>query len=354
MLSWKEWGEWLAPRTLDVEPLLERAFKGTGLLQGGVSDYLVALAVACAFPVMRYLMDRHVYGPLAHWVLRVPRGHPKKTDARVSQEQLDTLDKFKGGRAGRVGAESAYKCGVQVCFTVVLLVIGLSKPWFYDTRLYWGECSSWPCDVPVSYGERFIYCLVLGFYVQAVPMLFLWETKRKDRLEVFAHHVATIILIAYSYYLNLTRVGVMVLVCHESNDIFLEAAKMARYAKHESMTTFLFVVFMLSWFTTRVFMFPVFVIYSTLFESVERAQLLGVADSIQPHHTILNGFLIFLYCLHVYWSYLILRIAMKQLTTGGAEDIREVEEKAARQRQQQASTPKGKRVASVGSMPTPD
>jgi len=37
-----------------------------------------------------------------------------------------------------------------------------------------------------------------------------------------------------------------------------------------------------------------------------------------------------------------------------AEDIREVEEKAARQRQQQAATPKGKRVASVGSMPTPD
>ena len=38
--------------------------------------------------------------------------------------------------------------------------------WFYDTKLYWGECSSWPCDVPVSYGERFVYCLVLGFYVQ--------------------------------------------------------------------------------------------------------------------------------------------------------------------------------------------
>lgn len=37
---------------------------------------------------------------------------------------------------------------------------------------------------------------------QAVPMLFLWETKRKDRLEVFAHHVATIVLIAYSYYLK--------------------------------------------------------------------------------------------------------------------------------------------------------
>lgn len=90
---------------------------------------------------------------------------------------------------------------------------------------------------------------------------------------------------------------------------------------------------MLSWFTTRVFMFPVFVIYSTLFEALvrhtvgrkqhacstlacapnscatnapshklqARAKELGVSASIQPHHAILNAFLIFLYCLHIYW-----------------------------------------------------
>ena len=62
-------------------------------------------------------------------------------------------------------AESAYKCGVQVCFTLVLLLVGLNKPWFYDTKLYWADCR-WPCDMPISYGERFVYCLVLGFYVQ--------------------------------------------------------------------------------------------------------------------------------------------------------------------------------------------
>ena len=33
----------------------------------------------------------------------------------------------------------------------------------------------------------------------------------------------------------------MVLVCHEANDIFLEAAKMARYAKKETLTTVMFV-----------------------------------------------------------------------------------------------------------------
>ena len=33
----------------------------------------------------------------------------------------------------------------------------------------------------------------------------------------------------------------MVLVCHEANDIFMEAAKMARYAKKETLTTVMFV-----------------------------------------------------------------------------------------------------------------
>lgn len=337
--QWQQLGAWMQVHAPDVEGTLASVFDGSGLLQGGASDYVMALAVACAFPIMRYITDRAVYGPLARWVLAIPAGDPKKTDVPVSKEQLDTMDKFK---------ESAYKCGVQVTFTLVLLLVSLNKAWFYDTKLYWAECS-WPCDVAISYGERFVYCLVLGFYLQAVPMLFLWETKRKDRLEVFAHHVATIILIAYSYYLNLTRVGVMVLVCHEANDIFLEAAKMARYAKHESLTTGIFVSFMLSWFTTRVFMFPYFVIRSTLFESVARARELGVEKSIRPHHTILNFFLIFLYCLHVYWSYLILRIAIKQLTTGGADDIREVEDKPGSPRRK--AHVKG---ASVGSMPTPD
>lgn len=47
-----------------------------------------------------------------------------------------------------------------------------------------------------------MYCFELGFYIQALPVLFFWETKRKDQLEVCAHHVVTVALIAYSYYLK--------------------------------------------------------------------------------------------------------------------------------------------------------
>lgn len=120
------------------------------------------------------------------------------------------------------------------------------RSWLYDTKLLWSHCHGLPCDGPIAYGERLIYCITLGFYTQAsaakrgvrcrsarahtprrqrsqarrlvlqsslstinppacaqaVPMLFIWETKRSDRLESFAHHVATIVLIGYSYYLK--------------------------------------------------------------------------------------------------------------------------------------------------------
>lgn len=55
------------------------------------------------------------------------------------------------------------------------------------------------------------------------------QVRRKDWLESMVHHVATVILLVYSYYVNFTRVGVMVLLVHDVSDIFLEAAKLCRW-----------------------------------------------------------------------------------------------------------------------------
>jgi TLC domain len=38
--------------------------------------------------------------------------------------------------------------------------------------------------------------------LQAIPTLLFWEVRRKDFLESLAHHVATLILIVYSYYIK--------------------------------------------------------------------------------------------------------------------------------------------------------
>ena len=152
----------------------------------------------------------------------------------------------------------------------------------------------------------------------------------------------------------------MIMVCHEANDIFLELAKMAKYAGKEAVATATFVIFTLSWFATRIYFFPMRVINSTLWEARERAAEVGA--TIEPHNSILNGFLIFLVCLHVYWSYLILKIAYRALLGQGTDDIREEEEAAAataaaeKERRRRAAAPGPAYMnptasASIGSMP---
>lgn len=54
------------------------------------------------------------------------------------------------------------------------------------------------------------------------------QVRRKDWLESMVHHIATIALLLYSYYVNFTRVGIMVMLLHDVSDIFLEAAKLCR------------------------------------------------------------------------------------------------------------------------------
>jgi hypothetical protein len=51
------------------------------------------------------------------------------------------------------------------------------------------------------------------------------EVRRKDWAESFTHHVVTLGLLYYSWYVNFTRPGMMVMLLHDVSDIFLEAAK---------------------------------------------------------------------------------------------------------------------------------
>ena len=68
---------------------------------------------------------------------------------------------------------------------------------------------------------------------------------------------------------SFVKVGAMVFLCHDVNDIFMEGAKMARYAEHKWLPTALFAVFMLSWFASRIYYFPAYVIRSVYHEPIE-------------------------------------------------------------------------------------
>ena len=55
---------------------------------------------------------------------------------------------------------------MQVALSIVLLFVSIDQPFFRDSTLFWSDCSGLPCEARVSLGERFVYCLELGFYLQ--------------------------------------------------------------------------------------------------------------------------------------------------------------------------------------------
>eukprot|EP00208_Stichococcus_sp_RCC1054_P000408 CAMPEP_0206138104 /NCGR_PEP_ID=MMETSP1473-20131121/3074_1 /ASSEMBLY_ACC=CAM_ASM_001109 /TAXON_ID=1461547 /ORGANISM="Stichococcus sp, Strain RCC1054" /LENGTH=293 /DNA_ID=CAMNT_0053531433 /DNA_START=347 /DNA_END=1229 /DNA_ORIENTATION=+ len=273
-------------------------------LWGAHADIGLALALALALPLMRALLDLLVFKPLGRWAVCKNRRSPTKKES-------GTIYKYK---------ESCWKA----CMNATMAVLAYSATelsWLRNTRGFWEGCTRLPCDFAVSNAVRIVYIVEMGFYIQAIPYLVFWETRRKDFLESFAHHVATLVLIVYSYWLNLTKVGVVVFWLHDVNDIFMELAKIGRYAGRDLLPNALFVVFLLSWIATRLVMFPGCVIRSVLYDAAAVAKENGI--TMHPHYEIFSGFLIFLLCLHIYWTWLIMKVLWKVLGGGSADDVRE-------------------------------
>lgn len=126
---------------------------------------------------------------------------------------------------------------------------------------------------------------------------------------MFMHHLIGIILITFSYINNMVRVGAIIFCLHDSSDSLLEAAKLANYARQERLCNTLFVIFSAAFMVTRLGIFPLWILNTTLFESWE---IIGP----YPSWWLFNGLLLLLQMLHVIWSYLIARTAFKALIQG--------------------------------------
>uniref|UniRef100_A0A8C6U116 Ceramide synthase 5 n=1 Tax=Neogobius melanostomus TaxID=47308 RepID=A0A8C6U116_9GOBI len=178
------------------------------------------------------------------------------------------------------------------------------SPWIWDTRQCW---YNYPFQ-PMIQCQYNYYVAELAFYWSLMFSQFT-DIQRKDFLIMFIHHLATILLITFSYANNMLRAGALVMCVHDASDIFLEAAKLANYAKYQRLCDAQFVVFTLVFFITRLIIFPFWIIRSVLFESWE---IIG------PYQAwwVLNGLLLVLQVLHVFWFYLIICIAIKSIFKG--------------------------------------
>ncbi|XP_063068723.1 ceramide synthase 6-like [Engraulis encrasicolus] len=210
---------------------------------------------------------------------------------RRDQERPSTLARF---------CDSMWK----FAFYVYIFTYGVrylkQTPWLHNTRECWHNYPNQPLTVEVHY----YYLLELSFSLSLL-MPQLTHVRRKDFLLTLTHHFLSVSLIVFSYVSNMVRAGTLVMCVHDSAEVLLEASKMAKYARFKRFCNLLFVVFTLIFITSRLALYPAWVLKTTVFESWS---LLGLF----PSWWLLNGMLMLLLMLHCLWTYLILRVLRVQ------------------------------------------
>ncbi|KMT08354.1 hypothetical protein BVRB_6g140370 [Beta vulgaris subsp. vulgaris] len=275
-------------------------------------DFIVLPFFALFFPSVRFFLDRFVFEKIGKRLIFEKNCQIKDADIDGKKK----LRKFK---------ESAWKCVYYLSAEILALSVTYNEPWFTNTKNFWvgpGD-QVWP-DQKVKLKLKGLYMYVAGFYTYSIFALVFWETRRSDFGVSMVHHVATFILIAFSYIVRLSRAGSIILALHDASDVFLEVGKMSKYSGAEALASISFIFFVISWILLRLIYYPFWILWSTSYESI-----LTVDKEKHPidgpiYYYLFNTLLYCLLVLHIYWWVLMYRMLVKQIQARGqlSDDVR--------------------------------
>ncbi|CAK8671331.1 unnamed protein product [Clavelina lepadiformis] len=198
---------------------------------------------------------------------------------------------------------------------------------FYVTVFIYGLYTTFQTDCPTNtrscwegYPDRqhlkplnyWYYQTELAFYTSCTISQF-FDIKRKDFWIMFAHHIATIFLIMFSYSINMLNVGMLIMLLHDFSDVFLETSKIAKYTKQETFATIGLISFATSFVLARIVYFPFWILYSIWFDAFD---VVGPF----PSWYIFCVWLAILQFLHIYWCTFIVKGFIRLFKKGGQAD----------------------------------
>ncbi|KAF1657142.1 Ceramide synthase 2, partial [Aptenodytes patagonicus] len=212
---------------------------------------------------------------------------------RRNQDRPSLLKKFR---------EASWRFTFYLIAFIAGMAVIVDKPWFYDLREVW---KGYPIQgmLPSPY---WYYTSALSF---SWSLLFSTATdgERKDFKEQIIHHVATIILISFSWFANYIRAGTLIMALHDSSDYLLESAKMFNYAGWRNTCNNIFIVFAAVFIVTRLVILPFWIMHCTL------VYPLDLYPAFFGYY-FFNFMMVVLQLLHIFWAYLIIRMAQKFIT----------------------------------------
>ena len=172
-----------------------------------------------------------------------------------------------------------------------LIVISDKEYFTQSVHLVW---KNYPLQPP-SADVTWYYWLSMGHYIHLFCASF-FDIKRKDFVEMTIHHVVTLLLLSFSWMVNFSRIGALVLAVHDGCDVFLQLAKLFNYMHYRTVTDLTFVAFAVCFFVCRLVIFPGRIIYSSLVWTVTEG-------GYKPWfvYYFFNGLLLALQLLHLIW-----------------------------------------------------
>uniref|UniRef100_A0A8D2ZL69 Ceramide synthase 2a n=1 Tax=Scophthalmus maximus TaxID=52904 RepID=A0A8D2ZL69_SCOMX len=158
---------------------------------------------------------------------------------------------------------------------------------------------------PLLPSQYWYYMMELGFYLSLLFSV-ASDVKRKDFKEQIVHHVATIVLISFSWLVNYIRAGTLIMLVHDASDYLMESAKMFNYAGWRKTCNLIFTVFAAVFIITRLVILPFWIMYTTwVYPLTLYPAFFGFY--------FFNGLLVVLLILHIFWAALIMRMVIKFL-----------------------------------------
>lgn len=169
------------------------------------------------------------------------------------QKQRDTIfkQKFKS---------STWKLFIYT----FLMVYGISYiprlNWIFIPVTYMFPYKCMPIKVLAHYFFEFVHYLLSTFFLFSEP-------RKKDFLQMLAHHILTLLLIFFSFRQNFPRYGIVIMLLHDISDPFLEFAKLCNYLGFEKTAKVSFLFFTIIFLVSRIIVFPLGIVLPLFFSS---------------------------------------------------------------------------------------
>ncbi|MFT7815859.1 ceramide synthase 2 [Arapaima gigas] len=333
MLSWLSdwfWQERLwFPKGLGWADLEDR----DGRVYAKASDLWVVIPLAVGFLIVRQIFERTVAAPLAALLgvtekvrlraLYNPtlESYYCNTTKHPTQSSVESLSKLTGYSVCQIQRwfrrrrnqdrpsllKKFREASWRFTFYLLAFIAGLAALIDVSTIPLPVSDSIQPFSGPLTLlpSQYWYYMLELAFYTSLLVSV-ASDVKRKDFKEQIVHHLATIMLISFSWCVNYIRAGTLIMLLHDASDYLLESAKMFNYAGWKNTCNYIFIVFAAIFIVTRLVIFPFWIMYCTWVYPV----------TLYPPffgYYFFNGLLMVLQCLHIFWAILIVRLAFKFL-----------------------------------------